>query len=312
MICYTEQTLTKEELREEFKKYKSEIKDEDKIREYIDKNNTKQLKAIDDNFTPSPKYMLFEEYFKKEKFKYVSFVNAISSMYFRKRVGRNINIVIYDDKYDFIYGILSLSSPMLFNKVIDDYLKEKVENYDFKDHAKYINNHLIDISVCVGTGILTNYLSGKLLLLSALSSEIVNLFNQKYNTDIRLIMTTSIYGKSSIYNRIKNFEYLGLTKGYNAAFTKDQIKWLKDTYKEVYPNRKGNLTAKTVHLFRLYEHLFNYFKGDMPFYPLKMSKGTYIYDSYIHNFNSFNENVNYWLERWYIPRRERINNIKIL
>lgn len=229
-------------------------------------------------------------------------------MYFRKRVGRNIPLVIYDTNYNFVYGIIALSSPMLFNKNIDHYLKT-IDVYDFKNHAIFINNYLVDITVCVGMGILTNYLTGKMLIFTAMSKEIINKYNDKYNTNIKLIMTTSIYGKSSIYNRVNNLQYLGLTEGYNASFTKEQIKWIKNIYNEVYPNRKKNTTAKTVHLFRLYEHLYDYFKGKMPFYPYKMSKGTYLYDGYVNDFKNLDDNINYWLHRWYYPRKDKVNNI---
>lgn len=251
--------------------------------------------------------MDFNTYFKQYNFKYVDFTNIISSMYFRKRVGRNVSLIVYDKNYDFIYGLISLSSPVLFNKNIDKYLKENISDYEFKNHAKYINNHLVDITVCVGIGEMTKYLTGKMLMFYALSKDVIDIYNNKYNTDIKLIMTTSIYGKSSIYNRIKNLEYLGLTQGYNASFTKEQIQWLKSTYKEVYPNRKGNKTAKTVHLFRLYEHLYDYYKGEMPFYPLKMSKGTYLYDGYKNDFIESKYNIKYWLERWYYPRKDRLS-----
>lgn len=233
-------------------------------------------------------------------------------MYFRKRVGRNIPLVIYDTNYNFIYGIIALSSPMLFNKNIDEYLKNKIKIYEFKNHAQFINDHLLDITVCVGMGELTKYLTGKMLIYSSFSKEIIDIYNNKYSTDIKLLMTTSIYGKSSIYNRVNNLQYLGLTEGYNAAFTQDQIKWIKETYKQAYPNRAGNKTAKTVHLFRLYEHLYDYFNGEMPFYPLKIKKGTYLYDGYKNDFKSFNTNINNWLTRWYYPRKQRLEENRIV
>lgn len=297
--------------KEDLQQFYFDIKKNDNIENqniitYLKENNNKQIQAIQDNFQPSPNFCEFNQYFKKQKFKFVEFVNIISSMYFRKRVGRNIPLVIYDINYDFIYGIIALSSPMLFNKKIDEYLKTEVKDYEFKNHTTYINNNLLDITVCVGVGELTKYLTGKMLFYCGISKEVIDLFNNKYSTDIKLIMTTSIYGKSSIYNRINKLQYLGLTEGYNSAFTEQQIKWIKETYKQIYPNRLGNKTAKTVHLFRLYEHLYDYYKGEMPFYPLKIQKGTYLYDSYKYQYNIMEDNINYWLERWYYPRKERL------
>ena len=135
-----------------------------------------------------------------------------------------------------------------------------------------------------------------------LSNYIKNLWDSKYKTDITFIITTALYGKASIYNRVKNFKYLGLSAGYNALFTTEQLNWIKTSYKKVFPNRIKTKKAKAPHIMRHYEHLFRYYNAKMPFYPLKTRRGVYICNI----LDDIQSQINYWLSRWYYPRKKRI------
>jgi len=295
-------TLSKEELKKLNLKCKPKIKNRDKIEEFLKINNNKQIKALKNNFNPEP---YIEEY--NLDFQWVSFINTISSTMFKNRPGRSIKLLVKDKNYDFIYGIISLSSPMI-NKKINKYFKDnnKMPKVDFN----FINRHIIDINVCVGTGILTKYLTGKLLTYIALSEEIKNMWDKKYNTDIKYIMTTSIYGKSSIYNRIKSFKFLGLSEGWNVTFTQKQIDWLKKEHKKLYPHHKLSISGKSSHLFRRWNQVWRKYHDKMPFFPYKLRRGTYLFDINKTPFLSIKDNIKYWKKRWYYPRKERLKNEK--
>jgi len=272
------------------------------IKAFLVNNAKLQELAMAKNFDPSPvavKYNL--------DYKWTEIVNNITSTIFKNRPGRSLKYSIVDKNYGFIYGLLSFASPIL-NSKLSKYVKQETgkEKVDFK----FLNNSVIDMNVCIGTGPLTRYLTGKMQVYMALSNYIKKTFDTKYNTNIQYVFTTSLYGKSSIYNRIKQFKYLGLSKGYNALFTEKEIAWIKKEYKKIYPNRVKNKSAKAPHLMRLYEHLWNHYKDSMPFFPLKTERGVYLYDSNKYPYNNIEENISYWKERWYYPRKKRLENRK--
>ena len=166
-----------------------------------------------------------------------------------------------------------------------------------------MNEKVVELSVCIAFGYLTRYLTGKLAAFISMSKEIIEEYNQKYNTKIEVLFTTSIYGKSSLYNRIRNLKYLGLTEGYHSILTKEQIKEIKEKYQQYFPHRKIKETAQAEHLIRLYDHLQK--KGiPLSFKIEKHKRGVYVCNTFL----SLKENLEYWYNRWFVPRRERLKD----
>lgn len=304
--AFLDKPLTKEETRKYFKQVK-EINQEykPKIEYLLQYHNELQIKALKENFTPSPIIINYKDYF---NIPFPSIMNIISSMEIRSTVGRQKTFVVIDKNYRFLYGFLKFTSPTLAIGVVRDYLKEKLGTQDRDTINQHINNHLLNIAVCVGVGILTQYLTGKLLVYISISKEIKDIMDSSYSMDLKYLLTTSLYGKSSQYNRIKELEYLGLTKGYNSTFTKEQRKWVLETYKKLFPDRKITTTAKAPHLYRLYTSIYNKLDGKVPFKPVLLKKGVYFYDSEKYPWKSMEENVAFWCERWYYPRKQRIDS----
>jgi len=297
------ESLSKENLKKLNLKCKPVIDSKLKIEKFLAINNQKQCEALKNNFNPEPYFEIYNL-----NYKWIDLVNTISSAMFKNRPGRNIKLLIKDKNYNFIYGIISLSSPML-NKVINGYFKKnnKMSKVDFN----FLNSNMLDINVCVGTGILTTYLSGKMLVYCILSKEIKTLWDKKYVTDLKYIMTTSLYGKSSIYNRIKTLKFLGVSEGWNVLFTKDQLDWVKSKHKELYPDHKKIITAKAPHVFRHWNQVWRKLHDEMPFFPYRTQRGTYLFNSDILPFTNMKENIEFWKKRWYYPRKERIKKGEI-
>ena len=256
---------------------------------FLECNNMKQFDIID-NFDISNinicKYNL--------NFKVVEFINSITSTLFKNRVGRKLYFLV---KYnDIIIGLFSYASPVLNNK-LNNYLKDKFSDFNYK----IMNDKVVELSVCIGIGLLTKYLIGKLICLISISREMINIFNAKYNTDIEYLVTTSLYGKSSMYNRLRDLKYLGLTEGLTSIITKEFYNEILEKYKETFPNRKMKITSQSIHIIRLYDQLLRNnvkLSKEIP----KISKGVYI----CNNFRQIEDNIKYWYNRWFIPRRNRM------
>ena len=265
------------------------------IQRWLEFNNQKQkeiMHSFDIEKVNFKKYNL--------PFNKIEFINNISSFYYKGKVGRRKDfLVVYND--EIVLGYIQFASPIL-NKPFADYLKNKYGKLDFK----LINKHVVEMSVCVPFGPLTKFLTGKLLVFIAISREMINVWNDTYNTDIEVLMTTSIYGKSSMYNRVRNLKYLGLTKGYHTTLTSDQIQEIKILYKRHFPHRKIKKTALSEHLIRLYDHLVK--AGvQLSFKIPKLEKGVYVCDKFL----PLKENLNYWYHRWFLPRYKRLTSDKI-
>jgi len=261
---------------------------------YIKNNDNMQCKIIN---TFNINNVFIREY--DLKYNKIEFINNISSFYYKGRVGRRIDLLVYykSPDADILLGYIQLASPIL-NVRLTEHIKTYMPKVDFS----HINDKYVDMSICVGTGPLRDYLIGKLLVFIAMSREIVGIYNNKYNAHVTNLYTTSIYGKSSMYNRVRGLKYLGLTEGYHAVLTKEQIEEINTKYKEHFPNRRIKVSALSQHTIRLYDHLKT---AGVPltFEIPKLKKGVYLCTE----LNNLEDNIQYWYNRWFIPRRDRLN-----
>jgi len=279
----------KDDLRSYYRKLKNPPSKD--VLEFLEENSRRQA-GILDSFSIDRLYV--KEY--DLPFKKLEFVNAISSLYIKGRIGRRLDLLVYYD--DILLGVIQTASPVL-NSKLNTYLKEKYQDFNFN----LFNDKVYEISICIGTGMLTKYLTGKMLALIASSKEIADMFDKKYNTHIEMCFTTSIFGKSSVYNRLRNFKYLGLTEGYHSILTKEQIAEIKRKYKEKYPHRKISKSGMSSHLIRLYDHLMKdgvKLSFDIP----KHKRGVYVIDPLY----DMKDNLEYWYHRWFLPRRRRLQD----
>lgn len=276
----------KEKLRNYYKQFKKENRQIKFWLEYISQQQKKILDSFNINNIKIKDYDL--------PFRKNEFVNNIASLFYKGKVGRRFDKIIYYKNIPLAY--IQLSSPVM-NAKINKFLKEKYGNFDFK----FLNKKVVELSICIAFGYLTKYLTGKLAVFTAMSKEVIEEYNQKYNTDIEVLFTTSIYGKSSLYNRVRNLQYLGLTEGYHSILTEEQIKEIKEKYKKYFPHRKIKKTSQADHLIRLYDHLQK--AGiSLSFRIEKHKRGVYLCTTFL----SLKENLIYWYNRWFIPRRERL------
>ena len=132
----------------------------------------------------------------------------VSSFPFRRSPGRNNYFLIknqYDNKN---LGIIDVAADFLALGPIDRQIGWN------KEERVLRNRNIANISVCVPTRHFGyNMTGGKLLTLLAASDVVGNHWKQRYGDDLAGLTVTSLYGRGVQYNRLKHFNYLGLTQG---------------------------------------------------------------------------------------------------
>lgn len=188
-----------------------------------------------------------------------AFTHLTTSLPFRDGYGRRVKIFVTCN--DHILGMLCMRSPPGTNQLRDEYLGWTHEIKWKKDRAI---NSIYDIGVCVSTRMYANHLTGKLLVYAAFSDEVATFLEKRYSgketnldgnfddgvvkdSEEKLLgyMTTSLYGKSSIYNRIPFLKYLGLSKGFSGVYLTEQ-QWIevRRDFLEKIASRRGDKAKK--------------------------------------------------------------------
>ena len=141
---------------------------------------------------------------------------AITSSHINKApVGRNIQLAVREKKTEKILGFIRLGSPVIYMKPRNDLLGQVwIQNPDMakRFNASTIMGFVIVPSQPFGF----NYLGGKLLSAICTSHTVREIINKKYDMNLCLFETTSLYGSTkqvSQYDGMKPYiRYQGLTE----------------------------------------------------------------------------------------------------
>jgi hypothetical protein len=241
----------------------------------------------------------------------------VSSLQFTKNshlVGKQIYLLIADQLSEKYLGILSLSSDYLFLSDRDDYIGWSKEGM-IKDKML---NYIMNISTCVPLQPFGfNFTGGKLLTKLVFSQEVQDIFKNKYGHSLLGITTTSLYGKSIQYDRLKEIKFIGYTKGnsvykYTTEFVQLCKKYLQD-YHNLKVDKKLFIISRTLEKLELPKD--EYMKDNPKgiyfgfIYPdskdFLCGKTNTIKESKL---KSINEIFNDWLNRWAIQRANHLIN----
>jgi hypothetical protein len=254
------------------------------------------------------------------------------SIPFSKGYGRRLRFLILDESNGKLIGLLALQSPPLSFPA-----RDRLFRYPPGRKTELVNQTM-DIQTLGAVPPYNYLLGGKLIALIAASNEVRQAYQRKYSgrvTEIEkrvipphlvALTTTSAFGRSSIYNRLRYnglqiAEPIGYTEGYGIFHLLELYPLLRAFLESqgistrggfgTGPRRKwqilvmalerlgfsGNLLRhgiqREVFLFRLVDNLEDYMEGrtaepkyrDLPFSDL----------------------VEWWKERWLLPRTKRID-----
>jgi Domain of unknown function (DUF4338) len=250
------------------------------------------------------------------------FRHNVSSMPQTDIPGRILRILIKDDTSQKYLGIMQMSTDLLNSELKDQYI-----GLDKKNKGrlkKHIRDNSVNLSLCVPLQPFGyNVCGGKLLAMLAFSKEIINHYNNKFESNIAMIVTTSIHGKSIQYDRLKELKYIGLTRGYgtchiNENLYEDCIKFINKRFtnmntKKMSKRRILNITLQTLNLGREYLNhkqqrgIYIGFTGtkSKSFLSYKNKEDTKFENDLLKNVDEICE---FWKKRWAVKRLQNILN----
>lgn len=180
---------------------------------------------------------------------------SVSSLKLTKNshlVGRQLYFLLADKNTEKYLGLISLTSDYLYLSDRDDFISWSKEQ--MIDEKKL--NYILNLSTCVPLQPFGfNFTGGKLLTKLVFSQEIQDIFRNKYNHPLLGITTTSLYGKSIQYDRLKEIKLIGYTKGnsvykYSTEFLNLCKKYLLKYHKIILHN-KLHIISKTLEKLEL-------------------------------------------------------------
>lgn len=150
----------------------------------------------------------------------VAFQRAASKITWRPSPGRHLSYILTHDMR--IIGLVHLASPVMTMTKRDRHLRLPE---DPKLRGAALKNYM-DLSVCVGIQPLAWYWNlGKLCAMC--STTLCPAYKEKYGEQLFGICTTSVWGRSSQYNKV--FANIGYTKGFGHEHVSDeQMKMMRE------------------------------------------------------------------------------------
>ncbi|KMP10704.1 hypothetical protein UZ36_06800 [Candidatus Nitromaritima sp. SCGC AAA799-C22] len=253
--------------------------------------------------------------------------------------GRRMRFIIWDDHNNKIMGIIALGDPVFNLKARDDLIGWK---------SNQRKDNLVNVMDAYVLGALPPYnmlLCGKLAACLIRTREMQEMFSKKYGdtkgiisgkrkrAKLLIVTTSSALGRSSVYNRlklqnIKYFQSIGYTKGWghfhitNGLYEdmKLFLKQKKHRYEKGYqfgdgPSWKLRVVRTTLDLMGMNSDLLRHgifrevFMCKLASNAERILRGE-VKRSYCKNLLSTKEVAELALNRWVIPRSERMDDFK--
>ena len=129
--------------------------------------------------------------------------------------GKSVRLLVTETTTNTIVGFIRLGSPVINSKPRNEYLGRPLATTDLDEMGRFNNSAIMGFVIVPTQPFGYNYLGGKLLAAICCSHHVRDILNKKYNTNICLFETTSLYGSSkssSQYDGMKPYlRFKGLT-----------------------------------------------------------------------------------------------------
>lgn len=225
--------------------------------------------------------------------------SRMSKAVWRPAPGRKLGFVVKHDSD--ILGIAFLASP-----VINMGPRDKALGFDADSKLKGKElRHYADLSVCVASQPFGwHWNGGKLVAL--LATTLGDFWEERYGDELKGIMTTSLWGRGSQYNRI--YKFLGYTKGFGHEHISDEsyhgmLDWLRSNGFEVPSSSFGSGSNPRMRRIAAYRKA----SGDKSVTLMHGQKRGIYYRPAVPS-STRADVVNFWLSRWGQPRFDRVGD----
>lgn len=251
------------------------------------------------------------------------------SMPFQRAYGRQMRFVVWDAGHDAPFGLLQLASPLLRMKARDDYLEIPTDRLD------YWTNRSMSAQRIGALPPYNDLIGGKMVALAMTSNEVRAAYRRRYEgrrtvmggrvlePDLLYVTTTSAFGRSSIYDRLT---YQGEPAAIKIGYTQGSgtFHLPNDLTRELYamlektgmdtstsyghgPSRKVRLLKAGFARLGLGGFYAHGLKREAYLFPLARNIRGVIHDGEQPSLvdRPFERVVEYWMERWAIPRAAR-------
>jgi len=232
-------------------------------------------------------------------------VHLITSMPWRNPVGRQLYFFVTCG--DHILGMVALTSALAQLRLRDALLGwDKEEKWTHRGI-----NSIYNIQTCVPTRTFAPFLTGKLLVYIIFSDEVSEYLQGFYGDPVLGFETTSLFGKSAMYNRIPFLRYLGLTEGLSGLYLSN-ADWRKalSEYYRIYPRTKTNRQAPVK--FQILDKLMGHYKkeGEEPpfeYFSAEFRRGVYFGMRKDTAGCSVEKQSVTWRQRWFQMRQSKVS-----
>lgn len=267
-----------------------------------------------------------------EIWRYCRLLGAIP---FNRGCGRLLRYLLRDEGHEGrpIMGVIALSSPVLLSKARDEWVGwEYPRDVDLKRRKLLC---CMELSVSMAVAPYNHLTAGKMICLAVLSKEVRNDYLRKFAHHVTptglsegrlaLITTTSLYGSSVQYNRIKvndrtAYKLVGYTSGFgNSHVTEKEFAAMEDYLRAAgKPIAKGWGTGRSYRL-RVYNAYSRLRDGAASAPSHSNPRSVYVAPLAVNTREflrgqveelqyydlSFQELANVWRQRWLVPRASR-------
>lgn len=225
--------------------------------------------------------------------KMIEFQKIMSKAVWKPAPGRKLAFIVVHE--NLLLGLIFLASPVINMNGRDAALNL---SKDPSVKGKQLRN-IADISVCVASQPFGwRWNGGKLMAMIA--TTLGDFWKDRYKDDLDYLVTTSLYGKGSQYNRV--YKFVGMTKGFGHEHISEEeykrmLKWMKDNNVDIPSSKFGAGANPKMRRIAAYRKA----SGDKKI-GLKHGKQRGIYLHKALSPDKRNEVILQWYNRWGLPR----------
>lgn len=259
------------------------------------------MRLFEENVTSNPKEIHIESIVVEQVpvSRAVALQPRMSKAVWRPAPGRKLAFMIRHDQD--LLGVAFLASPVINMGARDEALgfskNPSEKGRQLREYA--------DLSACVPAQPFGWYWNGGKMI-ALLATTFGDYWRDRYNDELKGVVTTSLWGRGSQYNRV--YKFLGYTKGYGHLHITDEqyhemLSWMRANDVEIPSSRFGSGSNPRMRRIQAYLRA----SGDKSFtLQHGQKRGIYYHESVAPEKRL--EMLSLWYERWGKPRYERKQN----